>query len=351
MKNQELGIDMEKILVLDGPEVNLDTTTVEAFRTEVARHHSIVAVAGSGTVPSKGYSVGDNFRKLGDPESANQFGRLIWAGLNFPETYDFEFIAGSSFTPGISNDDEPAVIINEEAVRIYGLDSPEKAIQETLLRIKSTGTIRKYRIIGVVKDFHWHSLKDAHTPYLLSFSPEQGDYFSFKMNLSNIPESLAHIEKTYEAFFPGNPFDYFFLDDAFNRQYQADVQFRNLFFAFTALAIFIACIGLLALVSYSATLRIKEIGIRKVLGASVSNLMLLLSREYLVLLLIATILAIPAIIYWGSSWLENYAFRIDIGLDLFIIPALALLLVSFLTVSHRTYSTANANPVDSLRAE
>ena len=202
-----------------------------------------------------------------------------------------------------------------------------------------------------MKNFHWSSLRDARQPYVFAFFPMQGDYLSIKMNISNIPESLAYIEKTFKSIFPGYQFNYFFLDDHFNRQYQAEVQFGNLFLAFTVLAIFIACVGLFALVSYSATLRIKEFGIRKVFGAGIGNIMMLLSREYLILLLIATVLAIPAVIYWGSSWLENYAFRIDVGFDLFIIPALALLLVSFLTVSHRTYSTAKANPVDSLRAE
>ena len=129
------------------------------------------------------------------------------------------------------------------------------------------------------------------------------------------------------------------------------MQFGNLFFTFSVLAIFIACIGLFALVSYSATLRIKEIGIRKVLGASISNLMLLLSREYLVFLTTAITLAIPAIFIVGKAWLNNYAFKTDIGLDLLVIPASMLVLISVLTVSYRTYAAANKNPVDSLRIE
>ncbi|MDN5211340.1 ABC transporter permease [Fulvivirgaceae bacterium BMA12] len=355
MKNKELGIDMEKILVLKGPRVNLDEANLksimQAFKTKAAGYHSISDVTSSATVPGGRAVYGYNsFRKLGEPATQNQDGNLIWGGLNFPEVYDFEFLAGSSFTPEMSNGDG-VVIINEEAVRVFGLGSPENAIQETLVRIKGNDVLRRYRVIGVVKNFHWHSLKDGHIPYIFSFSPGVKHFISFKMNLSNIPESLAHIEKTYKSFFPGNPFDYFFLDDAFNKQYQADVQFGNLFLAFTTLAIFIACIGLFALVSYSATLRIKEIGIRKVLGAGIANLMILLSKEYLVLLSIATVLAFPAILYWGGSWLENYAFRIDIGFDLFVIPASVLALASIITVSYRTYATAKANPVDSLRKE
>ena len=353
MKHKELGIDMEKILVLQGPK-NLDMVTFDAFRTEVARHHSIAAVTGSQRVPGRGISGDGGFRILGKPESANQYGRMISTGFYFPETYDLEFLAGGSFSQNMSTEDRP-VIINEEAALTFGFRSPEDAIQETLVNAHRD-KLYTYRVVGVVKNFHWHSLRDAHTPYLFRFMPQ--DYYKFavkhislKMSLSNIQESLAHIEKTYKSFFPGNTFNYFFLDDDFNNQYRADLQFGKVFLSFTVLAILIACIGLLALVSYSATLRIKEFGIRKVFGAGIGNIMMLLSREYVVLLLIATILAIPAIIYWGSSWLENYAFRTTIGFDLFIIPTLTLLLISFLTVSHRTYAAAKANPVDSLRTE
>ncbi|HKZ37588.1 MAG TPA: FtsX-like permease family protein, partial [Chryseolinea sp.] len=132
---------------------------------------------------------------------------------------------------------------------------------------------------------------------------------------------------------------------------QSEVQFGNLFLAFTILAIFIASIGLFALVSYSATLKIKEIGIRKVMGASVSNLMMLLSKEYLIPLLFANVLAIPAILYGGRAWLDNYAFRTTMSFELFLIPGLLLIVISFLTVSYRTYITARTNPVESLRMD
>ncbi|MDN5211339.1 ABC transporter permease [Fulvivirgaceae bacterium BMA12] len=354
MKNQELGLDMEKILVLDGFDKLMDSTgiaTIQAFKTEVTRHSSISSVATSAKIPGKGYHQEVSIRKVGAPESENKNSSVFWQyiGIDFPETYDFEFVAGSSFTQDQSNrNDGLGLIINEEAVRVYGLVSPEKAIQEKLI---ISGKPRAIRIVGVVKDFHWHSLREAYTPYLFGFNPRRVNHISLKINLSNIQESIAYIKSTYKAFFPDNAFEYFFLEDEFNKQYQADVQFGNLFLAFTALAIFIACIGLFALVSYSATLRIKEIGIRKVLGASIGNLMILLSKEYFTLLLIAAILAAPAIIYWGGSWLENYAFRINMGIDLLMIPTLTLLFISLLTVSHRTYSTAKTNPVDSLRKE
>jgi putative ABC transport system permease protein len=171
------------------------------------------------------------------------------------------------------------------------------------------------------------------------------------MNTTNIHDQLAHIEAAFRSFYPDQPFDYFFANDAFNRQYQSEVQFGKIFFSFTTLAVLIACIGLFALASYSTALRVKEFGIRKVLGASTTNLMLLLSREYFVLISIAVILSVPAIFYWANLWLGNYALRIDIGMDLFLIPALILIFVSLLTISHRTYSTAKTNPTESLRKD
>ncbi|MDN5211338.1 ABC transporter permease [Fulvivirgaceae bacterium BMA12] len=349
MKRQDLGLDIEKVMVFNGPERFLDRSTLEAFTTEVARHHSISGVAASGSLPGDGWSKW-NLHKPGETITEGQFATPLGVSLNFPEVYDLEFLAGSSFVQSMSNEDY-VVIINEEAVRTFGFGSPENAIRKTL--IKPGKETEEYKIIGVVKNFHWLSLREPYGPCLFVLSVEGAgfSYFSFKTNLSDIQESLTHIEKTYKSFFPVDVFDYFFLEDEFNRQYQADLQFGNLFLAFAALAIFIACIGLFALVSFSATSRIKEIGIRKVLGASVNNLMMLLSSEYLMLISIAVVLAIPAILYWGKAWLENYAFRIDIEFDLFIIPALVLVLASIITVSYRTYATAKANPVDSLRKE
>ena len=353
MKHQDLGIDMEKILVVNGPSVGVDGENLESrlqvFKNKAASYHTISAVSGSGSVPGKGINLATGMRKLGEPEDANQSGRLVYVDYDFTKTYDLPFLAGRPFTAEISTD-EQGVIINEEAVKVFDLGSPEDALQEKL--IIQTNQNDTLQVIGVLKNFHWNSLKEANSPYLFAFKGERcPPYFSLKMNLSNIQETIAHIESTYESVFPGNPFNYFFLDDHFNQQYQSDLQFGNLFSAFSILAIFIACLGLFALVSFSAILRVKEIGIRKVFGASVGNLMILLSREYMILLCIAITLAVPAIIIGGKSWLNNYAYKVGMGVDLFLIPGLILVVISFLTVSYRTYAAASTNPAESLRTE
>jgi putative ABC transport system permease protein len=242
---------------------------------------------------------------------------------------------------------EEVAIINESAIQAFGFDSPENAIQQKLV----IGD-RERTIVGVVENFHWHSLKEYHVPYVISLTNVRlNPYISLRMNMSDIAGSLAQVESKFHSFYPDQPFEYFFADDNFNKQYQSEVQFGKIFFSFATLAIFIACAGLFALVSFSATLRIKEIGIRKVLGADVRHLLLLLSKEYVVLISLATLVSIPVIWYWGSLWLNNYATRIPIGVDLFVIPVMILIVIAALTVSQKTFTTAQANPVDSLRKE
>lgn len=353
MKNKDLGIDMEKILVVNGARVVLESLKSEgvtlgskyqAFKNKVVAHQAVSGVAFTSSVPGKGYYNTEGFWKVGDPRDTYQEGSAIIADIDFANTYDLEFLAKDLLIKEF-NPDEKA-IINEEAVKAYGLGSPEEALHEKLTNGGDT-----VEVLGVVKNFHWTSLKDAQPPVLFVLNNQYGAYFSIKINLSDIPETIAHIESSYKSVFPDDPFVYYFLNDAFNQQYQADLQFGNLFSVFSLLAIFIACIGLFALVSYSATLRVKEMGIRKVLGAGVGHLMILLSREYLVLLGIAITLAVPAIIFGGRSWLENYAFKVGMGVDVFLIPGLILLVISFLTVSYRTYVTARINPAESLRSE
>jgi putative ABC transport system permease protein len=347
MKDQKLNIELEKILVLRSQQTATDRNTVQSnfnsFCNEMLGLHTVTAVTSSTVIPGQ-FGV-NPYRRLGQPESAIPYTRSIFAGLDFSRTYGLKLIAGSTFREDMQEGE--VVIINKSAVQAFGFDSPESAIQRKLV----IGD-RQKTIVGVVKNFHWHSLKEAHVPYVIGLtSVGTNPYISVRMNMTDIAGSLARIESTFRSFFPDQPFDYFFADDAFNRQYQSEIQFGKIFFSFAALAIFIACAGLFALVSFSATLKIKEIGIRKVLGANVRHLIWLLSKEYLVLLFLAIVFVIPAIWYWGSLWLSNYATRIQMGVDLFVIPVMILLVIAALTVCRKTYTASQANPVDSLRKE
>ena len=353
MKNQDLGVEMKKILVLNGPRVFLEkleegatgVPKYRAFKNKAISHHSVFSVSATSSVPGRGYYYAEGFRKLGAPRDADKEASIVIADTDFTDAYDLEFLALTPFSKEVPR--QGPGIINEEAVKVFGFGSAEKALHKKL--VNNWGDTLE--VLGVVRNVHWHSLKDAHSPILFFLNNDWGEYFSIQVDLSDIQETIAHIEDAYHSVFPNDPFHYFFLDDEFNSHYQTDLRFGNLFSAFSLLAIFIACLGLFALVSFSATLRIKEIGIRKVFGAGVTNLMILLSREYFVLLLVATGLAIPVIIFWGRAWLENYAYKTGMGIELFLIPALVLVIISVLTLSYRTYTSARANPVDSLKSE
>ena len=347
MKGQELSLELEKILVLKTQQTSVDSVIVQSnftsFSNAVRDLHVVSAVTSSTVVPGQ-FGV-NSYRRVGQSENDTPYTRSIFAGTGFSETYGLRFIAGSPFAEDMP--EEQVVILNASAIHAFGFNSPENAIQQKLV----IGNEQK-TIVGVVENFNWHSLKEPHVPYVIGLTNvRQNPYLSIKVNMSDVTESLAQVESTFRSFYPDQPFEYFFAHDTFNRQYQSEVQFGKIFFYFSVLAIFIACAGLFALVSFSATLKVKEIGIRKVLGADVGHLVLLLSREYIVPISLATLVAIPVIWYWGSSWLSSYATRIQIGVDLFVTPVMILIVIAALTVGQKTFTTARANPVDSLRKE
>ncbi|MDW3193484.1 MAG: FtsX-like permease family protein [Cytophagales bacterium] len=364
MQNEDLGMDIDQVLVVHGPKhievldggpqltdyeglqafKKYNRKMYKIFRDEVQKIPAVGSITGSWYVPGDpNFDLQDDIRRWGSPESENQTVRLVQTGLDFIKTYNLKLIAGKEFTPDLF--DSRAIILNEKAVQAFGFDSPEEAVGDQLYFRKPL------KIVGVVKDFHWHSLKEDHFPWIIWLTGSTPGYLSMKLNALNLEKTIPQIQEIYDQLYPGNPFEYFFMDVQFNQQYQSELQFRNLFLSLTVLAILIACIGLFAMISYAVTLKVKEIGIRKVLGASLTQLMILLSKEYFRLLALAIILALPLISFIGDKWLENYAFRTNPGPDLYIIPGCILILIAILTVSHRTLVAAQANPVDSLRAE
>ncbi len=365
MRAGELGMDIERILVvkgpkilLNGPEVTDGTDMVQiraanayarskflAFQEEVVGHPTITSVTGSRLVPGQVQDVSiKNLRIWGKPENEGHQVWVVNTGMDFMKTYNLELLAGKSFNTDML--DDRFVILNEEAVKAFGFPSVQGAVQQQI-----TFGSSPMQIVGVVKNFHWQSLRSPHSPIVLRFDGGANNFISFKIGLADIGQSIDHIQKVYNAIYPENAFDYFFLNEDFNNQYRSDIQFGNLFLVFSILAVFLACIGLFALVSYSAVLRTKEIGIRKVHGASTLKIAMLLSKEYLFLLLIAILMSIPVILYWGKIWLENYAFKISFGLDHFLIPVFVMLSITVLTVGQKTYTAAKMNPVDSLKAD
>jgi putative ABC transport system permease protein len=350
MQDQEKGFTTEKMLVINGPSVIVDQERSEeqliSLKTEIGRIAAVKSVATSGAIPGGGFNWGTGMRREGTPESESRGGSLTWVDPDFFETYGMTVIAGKLPNPDIASDMK-SVLINEAAVKTFGLGDPDKAIGEKLILGGGDTTT----VLGVLKNYHWNSLKSEHTPFLLAPGKIGRRYFSILLTGNDLQSSISQIEQKFNTIFPGNPFDYFFLDDFFDKQYRDDQQFGKIFSLFAVLAIVIACLGLWGLAAFSTKLKLREIGIRKVLGASVSGILSLLSTQYVKLLLVATLLAVPLTWYGIQLWLSEFAFKIPITADLFIIPALLLFIVALGTVSIQILHGANINPAKILRSE
>jgi putative ABC transport system permease protein len=274
----------------------------------------------------------------------------MYGDSNFVELLNLEIVRGRYFLPEIPTDATSAVVINERAVKELGLtDAVGKRLHKEFGGAKPGEFVT---IIGVLKDFHFNSLHHEILPMIIRPLSARTWYFtSVRIGPKNIPESLARIEKAWNTFTGGQPFEYSFLDEDFDNLYRSEERMGEIFSVFAGLAIFIACLGLVGLISFTAEQRTKEIGIRKVLGASVSKIIYLLSREVVVLVFVAALIAAPITYYGMHKWLENFAFRIGISPFMFILTAFGTLAIALLSVSFRAVKAAQANPIDSIRYE
>ena len=349
MRKQSLGINIDQTLVVRPPGVLTDSTYLQnmsAFKEALHQQTGIKAVAISTSIPGEavGWNAG-GIKLAGTDESTQKQYRVIGTDHDYMKQYGIKLVAGRYFSKDFGTDDS-AVIFNKKGFEQLGLNKPEDAVGK---RIDFWG--RRYTIVGVVENFHQQSLREAFEPLIFRLIPDVRGYLSVKTTASNAGETIALVKSNWDKFFPGNTFDYFFLDDHFDQQYQADQRFGQVFGLFTSLAILVACLGLFGLASFTTIQRTKEIGIRKVLGASVSGILKLLYQEFATLLVIAFVIAVPLAWLTIASWLQGYAFRINIHWYYFVFPFIIILVVALLTVSFQSIKAAIANPVKSLRTE
>jgi putative ABC transport system permease protein len=267
-----------------------------------------------------------------------------WLGL-----YNIKVIAGRDYTYSDYNPDFSKVhnlIINESATKLLGFATPQDAIGKTILRGD-----RQWTVVGVIDNYHQKSLRYPIEPTMLMPAYGTGSSISIKIATQDLPATIAKIKQVYDRVFPGNYFDYFFMDDRFNAQYADDQLFGKAFAIFSAFAIFIASLGLLGLSLFAAAQRTKEIGVRKVLGASVGNIVLLLSRDFIGLILIAFIVASPIAWFLMHKWLQDFAYRINIEWWVFGLAGLLAVTIALATISYQAIRAAAANPVKALRSE
>ncbi len=262
----------------------------------------------------------------------------------FLKIFSFPLILGDIETA--LSEPNQVVISETAAVKYLGFESPESAVNQKVF----LGREQK-PIIGVVSNYHQMSVKSAISPIVFPLVTGRANFFTIKLDKGNYQEILEEVKFTYEQFFPGNPFDYFFLDSFFNRQYVNEQKLSKVFTLFAIFAIIVACLGVFGLSSYSALKRTKEIGIRKVLGANINNIVFLLSREFLQLVLWGNLIAWPLVYFFMDHWLDNFTTRISISILVFLLAAILVFVITMITVGYKTLSAARTNPVKALRYE
>jgi putative ABC transport system permease protein len=347
MRAQDKGLTMDQMLIINGPSVfegNLRDRLL-MLKEEIKNIPGVLSVASSGAIPGGGFNWGTVMRKDGAPREDNKTGSIVWVDPDFVPTYGIQVIAGKNFDISTKTSMQ-SLLINEAAVTAFGLGTPEEALDQRIILGDDT-----VQVAGVLKNYHWNSLKTEHAPFLFLADTVSRRNFSIHLSGKDISSAIKKVETEFQEAFPGNPFDYYFLDDFFDRQYKDEQQFAEIFSLFAILAILIACLGLWGLASFTTTQKLKEIGIRKVLGASPGKIVTLLSWQFFKLVLIASVLAIPLTWYGIKTWLDSFAFKIGLQWDLFIVPVVILSVIALGTVSLQILRGASINPANILRSE
>lgn len=342
MRSRDLGFNKEQVLVIETQREKKR----DALLQSISRLPNVKATSLSGSVPGSGYagaySEVENIK--GDLQITNL--DLYYVDFDYIPLYKIQMAAGRAFNREFKTDSNEAMIVNEATTRLLGYHSPADAVGK---RFKQWG--HKGKIIGVIKDFHYKSLQTPIKPLSIRMDWSGFSLLSVKVNPANVKNTIAAIEKEYKILIPNRPFSYYFLDEFFDRQYRNEERFGRLFMNFAILAIFISCLGLLGLASYSTMQRTREIGIRKVMGASVSNIINLLSKDFLKLVIISFFIAVPAAWYFMHKWLSDFAYRISISWWVFAMAGLLAIMIAVITISVQAFRAAVANPVKSLRTE
>lgn len=349
MKTLDLGFDMTDTMVFRGPEVyevdSLLRPTLGSFKNELKRNGGVKSVTSSSNVPGDEIFWTRGCRKVEDTRDKNFVVYLAAVDFDYFPSYDIEFLAGRNYVPSFTTD-TANVIVNRQTVESLKIASPEEAIGE-----KVTYGGMKRTIIGVVDNYNQQSLKSQINPLVFPLEKNSPGFVTVKLNTQDYQSAYSESKALFDEFFPGNPFDTFFLDEFYNKQYVQEDNFSKAFTLFAIFAIIVACLGLFGLTSFSAIQRTKEIGIRKVLGADVSQIIIILSREFLILVAIANIISWPIIYLIMDGWLDNFGSRISIGIPVFLLSAILVLIIAVIAVGYKTFSTARTNPIQALRYE
>ncbi len=343
LQSKDIGIASQEVIVM--PVSAVSGERYNALKEELLRNSAVRSVAATFSVPGERIVM-----DVVHPANAREkeYGiRMILADFDFPETYGLALAGGRAFSRALVADTGGAFLLNEKAAALFGWDAPLGR------NIEYPGQQKNGSVVGILRDFNFASLHASVEPLVVSLCVN-AQYFrniAVRIATRDRHQTLAAIESTWKAVLPGRPFEYYFLDESFRNLYQSEARLRTIVGAFTVIGIVIACMGLFGLVRLAVEKRTKEIGIRKVLGASVGGIVALISGDFLKLVLLANLIAVPAAWYAMNRWLEDFAYRIDVGPLVFGATAAATLLLAFLTLAVQALRAALSNPVEALRYE
>lgn len=352
MKGRDLGVDIGQTMVVRAP-VSLDSTWPDrqkGFKAGLLKNPSVSGSCASFFVPGDEVWFTNGYIRKSDNRAKNSRTlSVIHVDHDFVDFYGLQLLAGRNFIEG-SEQDNLCHIINRKAAGLLGFQTPEQAIGEEL-ETPNWNMTRK--IIGVIENYHQQVPGEEIAPTIYTYFPHPrwNKQYSVRLHGENVAETISFVENLFQDFFPGNTFEYFFLDSHFDKQYNSDREFGKTFAIFALLAIIISVMGLFALSLYFTLQRSREIALRKVMGAAPGNLFMLLSRDFFSLLLVSMLIAFPPAFFIMDAWLDSYAFRIELGMWFFLIPFFIMCLVILLSIGYQIWKTARVNPSDTLRYE
>lgn len=345
--NKDPGFDAAQVLVINAPR-NVDPSDYElkvrSFANEVVAISGVNSFSHSGSVPGKVMGSG-TFKRLGQAEADEVTLQMNSVDYDFFRTYGLKFLQGRPFDRALTTDRQ-TLILNEAAMNMLGFKDPKDALKSKLVAFE-----QEFNILGVIENYHHSSPKVQYEPIAFVYNPGRTIYFSINMRPQNLLNTLAAIETSLTRHFPKSPFDYFFLEEAFHRQFEADLRFVDMFKVFTLLAVLLGTLGLFALASFVVNQKIKEIGVRQVLGASTANVFKVFVETFQWPMWLGATIALALLYFGANRWLRDFPYRIALDITILLVPLILIVSLTLIIVAYQTFSVVRSNPIKSLRQE
>jgi len=350
MKNTDLGFDKESMAVLPIMD-NEVRNSLDSIKTQIKEIPGVISTGASSVIPGGEPDTNPIIPQGFNPEQ-NYFMDRMDVDSDFIPTLGIKMVKGRNFSREFGTDSEQAVIINETAARAFGWEDPVgKTIQRPTGSTPSKVQWNTMTVVGVAKDFHIRSLHQKAAPLYITNIPRYLDMLSIKIRKSGKSEILGRIREIWKSVDPGRPFDYFFLADSFDSQYRAEEKLSGISTLFSIFAVVVACLGLFGMASFATERRRREIGIRKMMGASITNVMVLLTKDFVKLVILANLIAWPAAYFVMKKWLQNFAYQTPIGFGIFLLTGFLSIAIALLTVSYQSVRAALSDPVQAIKYE